>query len=176
MNRYGSTRLCHVAPLIPRKTSIQRLCVQSVIALALATATSQASSAQLRGPDVLGERPIKPNPTAEVRQVCHELDRRDFSQLIHATCYSEVNQAVVVLVSGNADGFSGEKVGSLIVGELEKNYIPAAAFLENPQRNKVSIVYLLNGDAYGPYSGHNWLEGVKVLQRHAPQAWFKASG
>lgn len=133
------------------------------------------ASAQMRTPDAVNELAIKPNPTASVTKVCNELDRREFSQLIQATCYSEINQAVVILVSGNAGDIPGQTIGEVIVKEFGKNYIPAVAFLENHERNKVSISYLLNGDFYGPYSGDDWQEGLTLLMRHAPQAWFLKS-
>lgn len=105
--------------------------------------------------------------------MCHRLGGRDYSKLIHATCYSETNKAVVVLVSGNAGKVSGEKIGQVITNEFSKNYIPSVAFLENRERSKVSISYLLNGDFYGPYSGKNWSDGIKIVKLHSAQAWYQ---
>jgi len=127
----------------------------------------------MRTPDAVNTLKIKPNPTATVTGVCHKLDQKDYSQLIHATCYSEVNQAVVVLVSGKPSGMTGQAVGEHITKELGKSYIPAAVFLDKPEWDGVSISFLLNGDYYGPYSGRDWKDGKAVLEAHAPQAWFR---
>jgi len=124
-------------------------------------------------PDTKNSLPIKANPTATLTSVCTRLEERDYSQLIHATCYSERHQAVVIMVSGNAKGVSGQKIGQHIASEFEKSFVPSVVFLENPKREKVAISYLLNGDFYGPYSGHNWKEGKKILMLHSAQAWHQ---
>lgn len=140
--------------------------------LALTTTMSQASAAQVREPDAKNGLTIKANPTATVKPVCHRLDQREYSQAFHAACYSEFKKTVVILVSGNAKGVSGKRVGQIISNEFAKKYVPAVVFLENPERHKVSITYLLNGDPYGPYSGHNWSDGLKLVAVHAGQAWY----
>lgn len=126
-----------------------------------------------REPDSKNDLPIRKNPTATVTGVCYRLDEKDYSQLVHATCYSEFKQAVVVLVSGNAESATGLQISQYITGEFGKSYVPATAFLENPNRRKVTISYLLNGDAYGPYSGKNWREGLSILIQHSAQAWHE---
>lgn len=93
--------------------------------------------------------------------------------MIYATCYSERYQAVVIVVSGNAAGMSGEKIGQHIVKEFGALHVPAVSFLENPERDKVAISYLLNGDFYGPYSGQTWKEGKQLLLVHSGQAWHQ---
>ena len=102
-----------------------------------------------------------------------KLGAHHYSQAFHASCYSEINQAVVVLVSGNTQDFSGQAIATFIVGEFEKAYVPAVGYLRLPELDGVAMTFLLNGDAYGPYSGENWREGFEVLKAHAPQAWFK---
>lgn len=131
------------------------------------------ANAQLRSPDAVNELPIKPNPTASVSEVCSKLGQDDFSQLFHATCFSEINQAVVVLVSGGTNDYSGKVIADFVVDAFGKERIPTAAYLRFPDWDGVGMTFILNGDPYGPYSGENWREGLEVLKRHAPQAWFK---
>jgi len=131
------------------------------------------AQAQTRAPDVVNTLKIKPNPTATVTAVCHKLGEKAYPQSIHASCYSEVNQAVVVLLSGNTKEYSGETIAKFVIGEFEKAHVPAAGFLRSPELNGVGMTFLLNGDAYGPYSGENWRKGFDEVKRHAPQAWFK---
>ena len=139
----------------------------SVMALAPMTA------AQPHAPDAVNELPIKSNPTATVTKVCGKLGEKIYPVSVHASCYSEINQAVFVMVSGNAGDVSGLRIGKYILKQFEDAHIPASAFLRFKERDKVAIVFLLNGDAYGPYSGANWQEGFKVVKHHAPQAWFR---
>lgn len=134
------------------------------------SATSLASE-----PDAKNNLPLRPNPTATVTGVCYKLDQKDYSQFIHATCYSERKRAVVVLVSGNAGKISGQKIAEHITNELSKSYVPAVAFLDMPDWEKVAITYFLNGDSYGPYSGKNWKDGKKILTLHSAQAWHQKS-
>jgi len=124
-------------------------------------------------PDVKNDLPIKPNPTATITPVCHKLGEKDYSQAFHASCYSEVNKAVVVLVGGTPKGMTAQAVANHIVKKFESSYVPATAFLRFPETKGVGITYLLNGDAYGPYSGENWTEGFEIVKRHAPQAWYQ---
>ena len=91
---------------------------------------------------------------------------------MHATCYSERNKAVTVIVSGNAKGASGEVIANHIVSEFKEENIPAVAYLDMPEWDKVTVSYLLNGDYYGPYSGKTWKEGKKILTVHSAQAWY----
>ena len=146
--------------------------IHSICVLGLATTMSQASSAQICEPDARNSLPIKPNPTATVTPVCHKLGDKDYSEAFHASCYSELKQAVVVLVSGNAGTITGRQIANHIITEFEKSYIPSVGFLRFKERDKVAVVFLLNGDAYGPYSGENWQEGFNTLKTHSAEAWY----
>lgn len=116
---------------------------------------------------------IKPNPTSEVTGLCYHLNEKAYSQLIHATCYSELNKAVVVLVSGNAEGMSGKQVAEHITSKFEEAYVPAVGFLDMTDMQGVSIIFLLNGTYYGPHSGKDWKEGFEKLKKHSAQAWYQ---
>lgn len=124
-------------------------------------------------PDAKNTLAIKPNPTATITGVCYKLDEKSYSQLVHATCYSEFKQVVVVLVSGNAGNISGQRIAEHIIQEFEKVHVPSVAFLRKPEWDKVGVAFLLNGDYYGPYSGKNWKEGKKLLLLHSAQAWHQ---
>ena len=116
--------------------------------------------------------PIKPNPTAMVSAACDMEDKSRFDTLIYATCYSERNKAVTVIVSGNAKGVTGLEIAEHIVKLFGDDKIPAVAYLDMPEWDKVTVSYLLNGDYYGPYSGLTWKEGKKILTVHSAQAWY----
>lgn len=131
-----------------------------------------SAAAQLRAPDAVNILPIKPNPTAELAAVYERLGNKDYSQLIHASCYSEANQAVVVLVSGNTQEYSGQFIVDFVVKEFGKAHVPATGFLDMPDWEGVTVSFFLNGDAYGPYSGEDWREGFDLVKYHAPQAWY----
>jgi len=135
------------------------------------SATAQAVLTRI--PDALNNLPIRPNPTATITPVCYKLGEKEYSQAFHASCYSEVNQAVVVLVSGNTKDYSGQQIADFIIREFEKSYVPAVGFLRLPDWDGVAMTFLLNGDAYGPYSGENWRDGFEVLKVHSAQAWHK---
>lgn len=75
-------------------------------------------------------------------------------------------------MSGNAKGASGEVIANHIVSEFKEANIPAVAYLDMPEWDKVTVSYLLNGDYYGPYSGKTWKEGKKLLTVHSAQAWY----
>jgi len=124
-------------------------------------------------PDAKNSLPIRANPTATVSAVCLKLDQEEYPQLVHANCFSERKQAVTVLVSGNADGMTGQLIAEYIVAEFQKTYVPSVVFLDMPDWDGVTITYLLNGDAYGPYSGNNWRKGLKLLTKHSAQAWYQ---
>lgn len=155
------------APLASFKTA-KALLIPVILFL-----TATPLLAQDNAPNVINGMKIKSNPTASVTAVCHKLGEKDYPKSIHASCYSEVNQAVVVLVSGNTKEYSGEMIAKFVIGEFEKAHVPAAGFLRSPELNGVGMTFLLNGDAYGPYSGENWRKGFEEVKRHAPQAWFK---
>ncbi|PHR60975.1 MAG: hypothetical protein COA43_04850 [Robiginitomaculum sp.] len=126
-------------------------------------------------PDAKNNLAIKSNPTATLTSVCDRKDKSDFDALIYATCYSERYQAVAVLVRGNAKSTSGQKIADYLVGEFGKSYVPAVGFLGEKDRVGVSIVFFLNGDYYGPYSGNEWRDGMKTLVRHSAEAWHQSN-
>ena len=129
--------------------------------------------AQLKTPDAQNNIPIKGNKTAEVSAVCHKLEGTDYSIVIHSTCYSEMKQAVVVVVTGNANGITGKQILKFITGEYEKVYVPAVGYWQFPERPKTTVLFLLNGITYGPYSGQSWQDGFKEVRGHTTEAWFK---
>jgi hypothetical protein len=133
------------------------------------SATSLASE-----PDAKNNLPIKLNPTATLTSICDRKDKSDFDALIYATCYSERHQVVAILVRGNAESMSGQKIADYLVSEFGKSYVPAVGFLGEKDRVGVSIVFLLNGDYYGPYSGNDWRDGMKTLVRHSAEAWHQS--
>jgi len=157
------------------KTSPKRLFTRFVHISVLACLGSLAliSPTALAGePDVKNNLAIKPNPTATLTSVCDREDKSNFDTLIYATCHSERFKAVTVIVSGNAKGITGKQIAEHIVNAFGKNHIPAAAYLDMPDWDKVTVSYLLNGDYYGPYSGKTWKEGKKILTVHSAQAWY----
>lgn len=155
-------------PFLARRLSASLALIPMVFVM-----MSGMAAAQLKAPDAVNDLPIKPNPTATVTKVCEKLGEKEYPMSVHASCYSEINQAVVVMVSGNAGDVSGLRIGKHIIEQFKKSHVPATAFLRFKERNKVAIVFLLNGDAYGPYSGKNWKEGFEEVKHHAPQAWFR---
>lgn len=134
---------------------------------------SSTAHAQLKTPDAVNGLKIRPNPTATISKVCKQLGKKDYPVSLHADCYSEAKQAVVVMVGGKAKGYTSEAIAKFVLSELEKAYVPAAAYLRNPEWDGVGMTFLLNGYAYGPYSGENWREGLETVKKHAPEAWFK---
>jgi len=118
---------------------------------------------------------ITPNPTANLTPVCDREDKTGFDALIYAACYSERYKVVVVLVSGNAGEIKGKTIAEHIIKEFEKSGIPFVAYLDKPDWSGVAVNYFLNGDYYGPYSGHTWKEGMTILTVHSAEAWHQNS-
>lgn len=142
-----------------------------LIGLGVLALNSPAAFAQ--EPSAKSDLRIMPNLSAILTPICDRDDKSEFDQLMHATCYSERYQAVSVLVRGNAEGMSGQKIADYLVGEFGKSHVPAVGFLGEIERTDVSIVFFLNGDYYGPYSGEKWREGMNTLVRHSAEAWYK---
>ena len=144
-----------------------------LLPFALLPAIVTAQTGHTRSPDVVNNLPIRPNPTAAITPICHKLGEKKYSLAFQASCYSEFKQAVVILMSGNAKDHTGQQIAEFVVGEFGKSHVPAVAFLRFPEWDEVAMTFLLNGDAYGPYSGKNWREGFEILKIHSAQAWHK---
>lgn len=156
-----------------RQNTTQSRSIHNVFLLGLGILALNSPTALAREPDAKNNLPIKANPTATVSAACNMADKSKFDAMIYATCYSEQKQAISILVRGNAEGMSGQKIADYLVSEFGKSHVPSVSFLGETDRIGVSIVFFLNGDYYGPYSGENWRKGMQTLIVHSAQAWHK---